>query len=121
MSRTRASARAAGRRFEGTVAGYLAEALGLPVERRRLCGAADRGDLAGVELNGLRAVVECKDCARAELAAWLAEAERERENDGADVAVVAHKRRGVADPAGQYVTMTLGTLARVCAGRREER
>lgn len=116
MTRTHKSAKAAGARFEGVVAAYLAQALGLPVERRRLCGAADRGDLSGVELGGMRAVVECKDCARLEPAAWLDEAERERANDGAAVAVVVFKRRGVGDPARQYALMELGTLARLCDG-----
>ena len=113
MSRTRASARAAGTRFESLVAAYLAGATGRPVERRRLCGALDRGDLSGVEGRGVRCVVECKDCARLDLAGWLAEAERERGNDGADAGVVVFKRRGVADPARQYVLTDLETFARL--------
>jgi hypothetical protein len=75
-------------------------------ERRALGGSLDRGDIAG--LPGV--VCEAKSAARLELAAWLAEAEAERVNDGADIAVVWHKRRGKGSPADGYVTMTGATL-----------
>ncbi len=117
MSRSRTSARKAGARFEREVADFLATALGDPsIDRRVKTGARDRGDVANVRANGLRAVVECKDVARTDLAGWLGEAEAERANDGADVGVVIHKRRGVSDPGEQYVTMTLRTFAAMAIG-----
>ena len=121
MSRTRDSAKRAGARFERQVADWLAAELGDGrIDRRVKTGARDRGDVAGLRVCGLRCVVECKDYAgRHDLPRWLREAEAERENDGADVALVVWKRRGVSDPGGQYVTMTLRTLAAVAAAGRE--
>jgi hypothetical protein len=72
------------------------------VERRTLNGAYDRGDIAGIP----GTVIEVKNCARQELAAWVAEAERERDNDRASLGVVWHKVRGKAHPSKWFVTMS---------------
>lgn len=71
-------------------------------ERRALQGALDRGDIAGIP--GL--VIEVKDHARMDLAAWIDEAEVEKANDQAEVGVVWHKRRGRGSPGDWYVSMT---------------
>lgn len=71
-------------------------------ERRTLGGAKDRGDIAGIP----GVVIEVKNCARQELAAWVAEAELERDNDRASIGVVWHKRRGRGNPADWFVTMS---------------
>lgn len=100
------TSKAKGTRWEGAVVDYL-RGRGAPhAERRALGGTKDRGDIAG--LPGV--VVEAKSAARLELGAWLAEAEAERANDGADLAVVWHKRRGKTSPGDGYVTMTGATL-----------
>lgn len=116
--RKRATARDAGARMERLVAEFLAFRLADDrIERRTRNGAHDRGDIAGVRtIRGGRVVIECKDTTRQELAAWLREAEIERGNDDAVVGVVAHKKRGTANPADQYVTMTLETFARLLEG-----
>ena len=102
MSRSRAK----GTSWESAIVTYL-RANGVPhAERRALNGSRDRGDLAG--LPGV--VCEAKSAARLELAVWLAEAEAERVNDGADIAFVWHKRRGKTSAADGYVTMTGATL-----------
>jgi hypothetical protein len=81
--------------------------VGVPhAERRAGNGAADRGDIAG--LPGV--VIESKNAKTGTLAAWLDEAEAERINAGADLAVVWHHRRGRASPAQGYVTMSGATL-----------
>ena len=72
------------------------------VERRALSGSADKGDVSGV----LGAVVEIKACKAMELSQWIKEADVERENAGASLAVVWHKRRGKSSPADWFVTMT---------------
>ena len=74
MSRTRASAKAAGTRFETLVAKYLAETVDDRIERRAKTGAQDRGDIVGVRHSGQRVVIECKDTCRINLAGWAAEA-----------------------------------------------
>lgn len=101
MSRTRSSAKAAGTRAETAVALFLREQ-GFPhAERRARTGSKDQGDISGL----LGGVVEVKDCARLDLAGWIAEAAAEQENAGAWWSAVWHKRRGKASPAGWYVTL----------------
>lgn len=112
MTRSRASAKAAGTRFETAIAEVLADHVDDRIERRRPSGAKDRGDLAAVRTrDGGRVVVECKDYGgRFLIGPWLNEAEVERANDGADVAVVIAKRRGVTDPLRQVVVMEVADL-----------
>lgn len=120
MARTNASARAAGARFESQVAGFLATNVDDRVERRRLTGARDRGDLGGLKHMGQRVVIECKDTARWSPGPWLDEAELERGNDDAGVAVVVAKRHGKGDPGMAVVLMTLRDFASLLMGSRPE-
>jgi hypothetical protein len=80
-------------------------------ERRALRGTADRGDLTGVP--GL--VVEAKNCARTELAAWTDEAAVERDRDGARYGIVWHHRRGKAAAEDGFVTMSGRDFLRLLA------
>lgn len=111
MTRSRASAKKAGSTFERVVADYLAAEVDDRIDRRVRTGAKDKGDIAGVRAAGQKIVVECKDVARTDLAGWTAEAQEQAANDGAAIAIVVHKRRGVALPARQWVTMELSDLA----------
>ena len=136
MSRTRASAKAAGSRFERSVADYLkavtSELLGWPsgIDRRVKTGAKDRGDIGGVHrwtrgrddtpIHSGAVVVECKDTSRINLAGWAAEAAIERSNDDALAGVIVHKRHGVADPARQWVTMELAEFVALLTGQRPD-
>ena len=62
MTRSRRSAKAAGTRFETSIANALATALDDDrIERRARNGSKDRGDIAGVRLHSQRVVIECKD------------------------------------------------------------
>lgn len=116
--RNRKSARDAGARFERVQADWLADRLGDDrIVRRVRNGAKDHGDISGVRtIRGGRVVIELKDTSVLALPAWLREAEVERGNDDAAVGVVMHKKRGTADPAEQYVTMTAETFARLLEG-----
>lgn len=98
-----------GATFEQGCADYITANSDCEVIRRRPCGKYDQGDLHGLVKNGKRVTVECKNHRRMELAEWLDEAEAERVNDGGDVGVVIHKRRGKGEKSfGEtYVTMTL--------------
>lgn len=96
-----ASIKAKGRNAENLVVGYLRQWFGEQVERRRLNGVHDRGDIAGVP----NTVIEVKSGARIDLPGWLAEAERERVNDDANWAVVVIKPNGVTDPARFYAVV----------------
>jgi hypothetical protein len=120
MTRSRATAKQAGTKFESDVVRYLRERLGDDrIERRAKSGAKDRGDIAGVRTAlGERVVIECKDVARMDLSGWVNEADIERGNDDAAVGMVAHKRRGYgpAQMGGTYVTMTLDDVAALLVG-----
>ena len=121
MPRNRKSAKTAGTRFETAVANYLRKELGDDrIERRRLSGRLDRGDIAGLRHQGGRIVVECKDVTATALAQWVTEAEVERGNDDALAGLVVHKRRGHGQPGDQFVTTTLRELVALINGYRKE-
>lgn len=93
------AAKAKGTAAETAVAACL-RLYGFPaVERRALAGKDDRGDISG--LNGF--VIEVKNQARLELAAWVDEAVAESRDE--EIPVVWHKRRGYIAPTNWYVTM----------------
>lgn len=118
--RSRASAKAAGSAFEKQVAEYLAAHVDDRVERRTKNGVKDRGDITGLKHMGMRIVVECKNTARINLAGWANEVEVERGNDDAQVGIIAHKRHGNANPADQWITMTLQDLVALLTGSRPQ-
>ena len=119
MARTHRSAKAAGARFERVVADYLAEELDDDrIDRAPKAGAKDKGDIANVRMCDHKIVIECKDVTRMNLPTWVREAQVEAKNAGALTGIVVHKRHGVADPAQQWVTMTLGGLARLLKGHQ---
>ena len=111
MTRNRKSAKDAGARFESSVAAYLNVHVDDRIERRRLSGGRDRGDISGLRHMGARVVVEVKNTARIDLAGWAAEAELERRNDDANAALIIHKRHGKGQPGDQWVTCTLADLS----------
>lgn len=119
MTRSRASARAAGARFERQVADFLAAALDDDrIDRRVKTGAKDRGDITGLRHMGGRICVEVKDVARWSPGTWLNEAEVERGNDDATAAFVVAKRRGHGDPGDAVVLLTLRDLCALMTGTR---
>jgi hypothetical protein len=119
MGRSRASAKAAGARFERLVADYLAKVLDDDrIDRRPKFGAKDRGDIGGVRVHGQRVVIECKDTAKVSLPEWVREAQIEADNDDALVGVVVHKRHGVGAPGAQWVSMSLDDLIALVTGQR---
>ena len=122
MTRNRQSAKAAGTRFETAIATYLAAELDDDrIERRRLTGAKDRGDIAGLRHHGQRLVLEVKDYGgQLQAGPWVEEAHTEAGNDGALCGVVIAKRRGTTDPGSQYVLCTVNDLIALLAGQRPD-
>ena len=121
MSRNRKSARAAGQRFESLVAAYLNTHVDDRIERRRMSGANDRGDISGLRHMGGRIVVECKDYGgRLMPGPWVEEADIEAGNDSALLGIVVAKRRGTTDPGSQFVLMTLNDLVALLTGERPD-
>lgn len=121
MTRSRASAKAAGTRFERLIADHLATVVDDRIDRRVKTGAKDRGDIAGIRFHGRRIVIECKDYGgRYAIGEWLREVEAERANDGALAGFAVAKRRGVTDPGGQLVVCTVADLVAVLTAARDE-
>lgn len=121
MVRNRASAKAAGAKFERLIADGLAVALGdTRIDRRVKTGSKDKGDIANVRLGEHKIVIECKDRGGQFYAAeWVAEAEAERINDDHALAgVVIAKRRGTTDPLEQWCVMTVSELVALLRGDR---
>jgi hypothetical protein len=121
MSRTRASAKAAGARFERSIADYLNQRVDDRIDRRVKTGAKDRGDIGGLRHMGGRVVIEAKDYGGRLLAAeWIKEAHAEMDNDDAIAGLVVAKRRGVSDPGSQWVLMTINDLVGLLTGTRPD-
>ena len=122
MTRNRRSAKTAGTRFETAIAQYLRDQIGDDrIERRRLSGRLDRGDIAGLRHHGQRLVIEAKDYGGRLLPAqWVEEAHTEAGNDGALCGLVVAKRRGTTDPGSQYVLCTVNDLIALLTGQRPD-
>lgn len=119
MARNRASAKKAGTAFESLVVAYLAQHIDDRIERRRLSGAKDRGDLSGWRHAGMRLVAECKDYGgQIKAGPWLNETETQRLNDDAQIGLVIAKRRGTTDPGDQLVLLTLRDLVTLLTQER---
>lgn len=120
MSRSRASAKQAGSRFERGIADCLAEHVDDRIDRRVKGGAIDKGDIGGIRTHsGHRVVIECKDHGgQVQVGPWLNEAETERINDDAEVSAVVAKRQRISDPLQQTVLMTVADLIALLTGSR---
>ncbi len=121
MTRNRASAKAAGARFERSIADHLAAVIDDRIDRRVKAGANDRGDITGWRHAGMRIVAELKDYGgRVLVGPWLNEAEVERRNDDAQIGLVIAKRRGTTNPGQQVVFMTVDDLVTLLTNERPE-
>lgn len=105
--------------FESLIAGYLARWVDDRIERRRLAGSKDRGDISGLRFLGQRVVIECKEYGGSvKCGPWLNETETERCNDDAGVGIVIAKRLGTRNPGDQIVIMTVRDLVSLIMGER---
>lgn len=119
MTRSRASAKAAGSSMERKIADHLAwELKDDRIDRKVKTGAHDKGDIANVRTpTGQRIAIEVKDYGgRYLVGPWLKEAETERINDNAAVGLVIAKRRGTTNPDEQVVFMTVRDLIELLKG-----
>jgi hypothetical protein len=108
VSRNRASAKKAGTSWETEIVRALT-AHGWPhAERRRLAGAQDKGDIAGIA----GVCIEAKNTNRLDLAGAVDEARREGDNANARLAVAWIKRKGKASAEDGYVVMDGATFMR---------
>ncbi len=98
-----------GTSWETAIVNYLREHGAVHAERRTLSGSNDKGDISG--LPGW--VIEAKNVSRMDLSGWLAEAEKERVNAGAEFGAVWHKKKGKTSPGAAYVTMDGASFVRL--------
>jgi len=110
-ARTLQNNKAKGAKYERQVCDMLTAELGVPVERRRLEGQLDRGDVAGIP--GL--IIECKNERKWGVWQWLREAKAEAEHatrhSSSDTLGVVFKRQlGFPDPADSAVIMDVPTF-----------
>jgi hypothetical protein len=106
VTRSRKTAREAGTKWETEIVRALIAAGWPNAERRRLAGAKDRGDIAGIA----GVVIEAKNTNRLALAEAVDEARAEASNDNAGVFGVSHgaawiKRKGKTSALDGYVVM----------------
>lgn len=111
MTRNRASAKKAGSDWESKIVDALVARGWVHAERRRLAGAKDRGDIAGIP--GI--VIEAKNTASYNLAGAVKEAQAEARNDSSGVFGVSHgvawiKQHGKTSAEDGYVVMTGDTF-----------
>jgi hypothetical protein len=118
VTRSRTSAKQAGTKFESLIVGHLQQHVDDRIERRRLSGSKDRGDVSGVRVRGARVVIECKNTARVDLGTWANEAEVARGHDDALLALIAHKRHGRGAAGEQWITCTVDDLIALITGVR---
>ena len=111
MTRSRATARAAGTRWETEIVRALVDAGWPNAERRRLAGSEDKGDIAGV----IGVCIEAKNTNRLDLAGAMKEARREGFNAGAVVSVAWLKRRGKQSAEDGYVVLDGATFMQLLA------
>lgn len=71
------------------------------IERKRLTGAQDQGDITGIP----GVTIEVKNAKTMALASWVEQAKAEAANAGNPVGVCWHKRKGKTDPLDWYITM----------------
>ena len=102
-----ATAKAKGRDTENRFVTYARTVWGLThIERRRLAGVNDMGDIAGWP----GVCVEIKSGARVDIARWLAELICEQSNSHARVGFVAVRPKAKPDPEDWYAVLTLPAL-----------
>lgn len=123
--RNRNSAKQAGAQFEIRMAEHLREALENPtIDRQPKSGAKDLGDLARVGyltagVKGVPFTWEAKNTASVNLTGATREAQTEAKNyqekhgGPLPIALVNHKRHGVAAPGKQWVTMEVDEFVRL--------
>ena len=107
------TAKAKGTATETTFVNYLQVIWGLwNVERRRLKGSADEGDIAGWP----GVCVEVKSGARLDIAGWLSELAVEVENAHARTGFVAVRPKGHPNPTDWFAVLPLPVLLELMRG-----
>lgn len=94
-------AKAKGRETENSWVGYL-HSWGLTqVERRRLMGSFDQGDISGWK----NVCTEVKSGAKLDIPGWLRELDAEIINSNSEVGYIAVRPKGLPNPKDWYIVL----------------
>jgi Holliday junction resolvase len=102
-------AKSKGRATEVALVQYL-RSYGLKVERRRLTGTKDQGDIAGWNTDNGSVCVECKSAAQWRIGEWIAELDLESDNANAETGFIACRPKGKPDPEDWIAVLRLPWL-----------
>ena len=106
------TAKSKGRETENRFVDYARTTWGLAgVERRRLAGINDMGDIAGWP----GVCVEIKSGAKVTISTWLAELATETANSHATIGFCAVRPKGQPDPTDWYAILPLPALMQLMA------
>lgn len=97
------TAKAKGRETENIFVRWMKTRWGKTVERRRLTGAQDQGDITGWN----NVCVEIKSGASIDLPGWLKQLEDEKINSHSEYGFVAVRPKGKPDPEEWYAVVAL--------------
>lgn len=102
-------AKSKGRATENSLVAYL-RSWGLKVERRRLTGTLDQGDIAGWNTPHGSVCVEVKSAAEWRIGSWISELDDEAENAAAETGFVACRPKGKPEPEDWIAVLRLPWL-----------
>lgn len=101
MTRSRATAKQAGTKWESAIRDYLRTKGWVHAERRARTGGKDQGDITGIP----GVCIEAKNVNRFALASWVTQAREEAAHANAGTWSVWVKRDKFTSPAEGYVVM----------------
>jgi len=102
------SVKAKGRETENHFVSWINNKFGMSIERRRLKGALDEGDITGWD--GVCVEIKSASGDTAKISEWLRELESEIRASKADIGFIAARPRGKPDPEDWYAILPLPVL-----------
>ena len=103
--------KAKGRITENAFVDYMDKVHDLKLERRRLKGAEDEGDITGWD--SVCVEVKCSTGSTVTLTGYLKELEAEKKNSGADLGFIASRPLGKPYPEDWYCVLPLPEMMRL--------
>lgn len=103
------TAKAKGRETENAFVVWMRERWGKVVERRRLTGAQDQGDISGWH----NVCVEVKSGASIDIPGWLRQLKEEKKNSHSEYGFVAVRPKGKPDPEDWYAVVSLPDMVQL--------
>lgn len=103
------TAKAKGRETENAFVVWMRSRWGKVVERRRLTGSQDQGDISGWD----NVCVEVKSGASIDIPGWLRQLDAEKTNSHSEYGFVAVRPKGKPDPDDWYAVISLPDMVQL--------